>query len=81
MATAKPNGEHETVTEVDHVELLRVLTFERFSVWKPPARVPDRAAPGDHARSDAASVSIVDATNVRGRVHDAKNSNTHGRTR
>ena len=81
MVTAQPNEEHETVTEVDHAELLRALTVERFRVWKPPARVPDRAAPGDHARSEAVSVRTVDDTNVRGRVHDAKNSNTYGRTR
>ena len=81
MATAKPNEEHETVTEVDHAELLRALTVERFRVWKPPARVPDRVAPGDHARSEAALVSALNDANVRGRVHDAKNSNTSGRTR
>ena len=81
MATAKPNGEHETVPEVDHAELLRVLTVERFRMWKPPARVSDRAAPRDHARSEAALVSALNNANVRGQVHDAKNSNQSGRTR
>jgi|GEM_PF-3923141 len=48
MATAKPDEEHETVPDVDHAELLRALTVERFRVWRPPARVPDRAAPPVH---------------------------------
>ena len=81
MATAKPNEEHETVTEVDHAELLRVLTVERFRVWKPPARVLDRAAPGDRAGSEAALVSALNNVNVRGQVHDGKTRNKPGRTR
>ena len=81
MATLKPNEENETVTEVDHAELLRVLTVERFRVWKPPARVPDSPAPRDRAGSEAVPVSTAYDGNVRGQVHDAKNSNQHGRTR
>ena len=81
MATAKLNQEHETVPEVDHAELPRVLTVERFRVWKPPARVPDRAAPRDRPRSEAGLVNTSGVPNVRGRGHDAKNSNQPGRTR
>ena len=32
MATAKPNDEQKPVLEVDHAELLRLLTVERFRV-------------------------------------------------
>jgi len=81
MARAKPNEEHETVAEVDHAELLRVLTVERFRVWKPPGRATDRAARQDHPRSEAALVSALTDANVRGRVHDGKTSNKPGRTR
>ena len=81
MAMAKPNDEQEPVPEVDHAELLRLLTVERFRVWKPPARVPDRAAPRDPARSEAALVSALNDVNVRGRVHDGKNGTNPGRTR
>jgi hypothetical protein len=81
MATAKSNEEHETAPEVNHAELLRVLSLERFRVRKPPARVPGHAAPGDHPRSEAALVSALNVANVRSRAHDAKNSNRPGRTR
>jgi hypothetical protein len=81
MATARPNEEQEKVREVDHAELLRLLTVQRFKVRKPPATVADRATPGDHQWSEAALVSSVGDANVRGQVHDAKNSNQLGRTR
>jgi hypothetical protein len=45
MATAVPDEEHEEVPEVDHAELLRVLTVERFGVWKPPANTQGSAGP------------------------------------
>jgi len=81
MATAKWDEEHETVPDVDHAELLRVLTVERFRVWRPPARVPDHAAPQHHPRNQGAVVSALNAANVRGQVHDASKSNSPGRAR
>jgi len=81
MATAKPNQEHETVPEVDHAERLPVLRVERFRVWKPQARATDRTAPAGCQREETSWVKASGVSNVRGRVHDGKNSNTSGRTR
>ena len=81
MATAKPNQEHETVPEVDHAELQRGLTVERFRVWKLPARATDPTAPLGRQRTKTPWVNTSGVPNVRGRVHDGKNSNTSGRTR
>jgi hypothetical protein len=69
MATAKPNDEHEPAPEVDHAEILRVLTAERFTVWKPPAASTDRVTARDHPRTKALGVS-TSGLDVRGRVHD-----------
>ena len=81
MATAKANEEHETVPQVDHPELQHVSTFERFRVWKPPARATERTAPLGRQRTKTPWVNTSGDPNVRGRVHDGKNSNTSGRTR
>jgi len=85
MATAKPNEEHGTVPEVDYAELLRALTVERFTVWKPPSSATDRAAPLSHPRTTFALVDTLDVPNVdvpkvRGRVHDGKNGSKPGRS-
>ena len=80
MATAKPNEEHGTVPEVDYAELLRALTVERFTVWKPPPSATDRATPR-HPRTTFALVDTLDVRNVRGRVHDGKNGSNTGRDR
>jgi hypothetical protein len=81
MATVKPNQEHVTMPEVGHAELLRVLTGERFRVWKPPARATDRTAPAGRQRIKTPWVNASGVPNVRGRVHDGKNSNRSGRAR
>jgi hypothetical protein len=81
MATAKPNEEHETVPEVDHPELLRVSTFERFRVGKSPARATDRTAPAGRQRTKTPWMNASGVPNVRGRGHDGENTNTSGRAR
>lgn len=81
MATAKPNEEHGTVPEVDYAELLRALTVERFTAWKPPSSATDRAAPRDHPRTGALLVNALNVPNVRGRVHDGKNGSNTERVR
>ena len=81
MATAKPNEEHGTVPEVHYAELLRALTVERFTVWKPPSSATDRAAPLSHPRTTFALVNTLNVPNVRGRVHDGKNGSNPGRVR
>ena len=81
MSTAEPNEEHGTVPEVDYAELLRALTVERFTVWKPPSSATDRAATRAHPRTGASLVNTLNVPNVRGRVHDGKSGSNPGSVR
>ena len=43
MARTEPNEKHGSLPEVDKADLLRALTVERFTAWKPPSSATDRA--------------------------------------
>ena len=58
--TESTTKKHGSMPEVDYGHFLRVLTVERFTVWKPPASATDRVAPLDHPRTEAAWVNISD---------------------
>ena len=81
MAGTEHHEEHVSAPEVDYTDLLRALTVERFTAWKPPESATDRSAPLGHQRTKTPWVNTSDVPNVRGRVHDDKSSNKPGRTR
>ena len=81
MAGTEHHEEHVSAPEVDYADLLRALTVERFTPWKPPESAPDRPAPLGHQRTRATSVNTSGIPTVRGRVQDVKSSNKTGRTR
>jgi hypothetical protein len=43
MAASNPYEELESVPEVEHADLVRLLTVERFTVWKTSTAMRDRA--------------------------------------
>ncbi|MEP7036003.1 MAG: hypothetical protein ABI934_10480 [Actinomycetota bacterium] len=79
MGITEPNEERGSLPRVDHADLLRALTVERFTVWKPPASASELTTPVGHSRSQPSRVNTSDATNVRGRVDDDKKNNKPGR--
>jgi hypothetical protein len=55
MARTERYEEHGSVSKGGYADFLRVLTVERFTVWKPPASATDRVAPLGTTRTQAAA--------------------------
>jgi hypothetical protein len=81
MARTERYEEHGSVSKVSCADFLRVLTVERFTVWKPPASTTDRAAPLGHPRTKASGLNTSDVLNVPGQVRDDTKNGKPGRVR
>jgi hypothetical protein len=81
MAGTEQHEEQVSAPDADYTGLLRAVTVERFTAWKPPESATDRAASLGHQLTKTPWANTSDVPNVRGRVHDDKNGNKPGRTR
>lgn len=81
MGITEPNEGRGSLPRVDHADLLRALTVERFAVWNPPEPVGGLAPSLGHSWATPSRVNTSDLTNVRGRDHDDKKNRKPGRLR
>ena len=81
MAGTEGHEQQTSWSAVNHRELLRALTVERFTLWKPaiPAAYPGTRL--DPQGTEAVRGDTADVPSVRGRVHDGKTNREPRRVR